>query len=140
MKITINSSEAKTQALVIIGAIDLAARPIQTVEIRAFKKDRSNQQNKYYFGTVLKAISDYTGFSKGDLHELFKSNLLPSKMIMLGDKNVSVTQSTTELTTVEFEQYISEIMQFASESLSLYIPSPNEVLNVPVRKSKSLSQ
>lgn len=135
MKITINSSEAKTQALSLISAIDLAARPIQTVEIRAFKKDRSSQQNKYYWGTVLKVISDYTGYSGSDLHELFKLNLLPSKVIELGDKRVSVTPSTTDLTTIEFEQYIAEIMQFAADSLSLYIPSPNEVFNVPARKS-----
>jgi hypothetical protein len=58
MKITINSSEAKAQVLSLIGAIDLAARPIQTVEVQAFKKDRSSQQNRYYHGVVLKTISD----------------------------------------------------------------------------------
>jgi hypothetical protein len=135
MKITINSSEAKAEALAVISAIDLTARPIQSVSITAFKKDRSSQQNRYYWGTVLKIISDYTGYSQNDLHDLFKSTFLPSKMIVIGGKNKSITTSTAELTTVEFEQYISDVMQYAIESLSLYIPSPNEVLkNVSIAK------
>jgi hypothetical protein len=140
MKFVINSSEAKSQSLAQISAIDLAARPIQTVEIRAFKKDRTSKQNRYYHGVVLKTISDYTGYSQGELHELFKSNLLPSKVIVIADKQVEYTQSTTELTTAQFERYISEIVQFASDSLSLYIPDPNEDINVPTRKNKNLSQ
>lgn len=126
MKYTLNCTDAKQSALRHIETIDISVIPIQTVTIANFRKGRTNRQNAYYFGVVLKAISDYTGYSVNELHELFKSNLLPSKVITIGDKNVSITPSTTELSVVDFNDYIEQIAQFAADTLGIYVPHPNE--------------
>jgi hypothetical protein len=126
MKFILNNPHAKQAAITHIQNLDLAARPIQTIEIKAFRKDRSGQQNKYYHGVVIKTISDYTGYHPSEVHALFKENLLPSKVVILGDKQVKITPSTTELSTLEMNAYIEQIAQFASESLGIFIPPPTE--------------
>lgn len=127
MKITINSNEAKAQALGVIGAIDLAARPVKTVEIKAFRKDRTSAQNKYYWKVVIGTIESYTGYSSSELHETFKRQLLPTKIITIGNINKEVASSTADLTTSEFEAYLDQIKQFAASNIGLFIPDANQV-------------
>ena len=127
MKYTINSSEAKSFCLAHIEGIDLAARPVQVVEIKAFRKDRSSQQNRYYHGVVLKMLSDFTGYRAVDLHEVFKRQLLPTKIVTIGNINKEIAASTADLTTLEFEDFLEQIKQFSATNIGLYIPDANEV-------------
>ena len=96
------------------------------VIVRLPKKIRSDPQRKYYFGVVVPILSEYTGFTKEEMHlelkRLFLSEEVKGKKVTL-----LKTRSTTELTTVEFMGYIAEIQQWASESFDLYIPDPDEV-------------
>lgn len=91
---------------------------------------RSNPQNRYYFGVVLPVISDYTGYSIEEIHDLLKQKFLLEDYILHlkeGQEEIRIPKSTTKLTTVEFEAYLSEIREWASKDLSVYVPLPNEV-------------
>lgn len=92
-------------------------------------KMRSLPENRYYFGVVLKILSDELGYSVNEVHELTKQMFL-SEVIFLktkeGVKEIHIPKSTTNLKTVEFEEYLSSIRQWASMELGIYIPTPNE--------------
>lgn len=94
------------------------------------KKERSNNQNRYYFGVIVDILSDHTGFTRDEVHEILKSKFLRRTMWIpkkTGIMEMSViSYSTTELTTVQFEKYLSEIREWASLELGINLPEPNE--------------
>lgn len=95
------------------------------VDIEKWFEKRSNQQNRYYWGVVLKMISDETGHHPDELHEAFIKKFLNHKVI-LGEV---VSERSSSLTTIEFEEYMAKIRTFASqpdEGLKMFIPLPNE--------------
>lgn len=79
------------------------------------KRDlRSVDQNAYYFGVVIRMISETTGFSEEETHEELK-------------KRFNGGKSTTGMKTQEFEGYLAEIKRWAAEFLDLPIPDPHMV-------------
>jgi len=106
----------------------LDAQEVQiTLEKRKKYVQRSNNQNRYYWGVVISILSAETGYSSTEMHEVLKYEFL-GRMIKLSEKIQSVTfSSTADLTTSEFEDYLSRVRTWASIKLSIYIPEPNEV-------------
>lgn len=99
---------------------------LQIIEIlKPPRKPRSLKENAYYWGVVIQMISDETGFTPEEAHEAMKWLFLKKQI----GKIVSV-RSTATLNTLEFENYVENIKRFASLELNLYIPNPNEILNV----------
>ncbi len=92
---------------------------------RAYRKDRSVNQNKYYWGCVVKEISDYTGFDTGEVHEIIKSKFLKSFKEYKGHV-LEYTKSTTDLTTTSFDDLMIQIRTWASQELGIFINLPNE--------------
>jgi hypothetical protein len=89
--------------------------------IRSPRKKRSNDQNEYYWGVVLKLIADQTGHTDEEVHEHLKWRFLRKH------GRLETVKSTTKLSTIEFEEYLSKVRQFASGELNIYVPLPNEV-------------
>lgn len=92
-------------------------------------KMRSLPENRYYFGVVVKVLSDHLGYTLNEIHDILKNMFLSEVRYVdtkKGIKEIRVPKSTTELTTISFEQYLSDIRQWASVELSCYIPVPNE--------------
>jgi hypothetical protein len=87
------------------------------------KPPRSNQENRYYWGVVLKLVSQTTGYTPEEIHELMRYMFLPKKEVM----GQEIIGSTTELKTNEFEDYLTRIRGWAQEKLNIRIPLPNEV-------------
>lgn len=110
---------------------------VQTLEgkdvslvLQEWKNDRSDNQNRYYWGICIKIISEFTGYSDEEVHELLKSLFLKKKIDVKTSKGVTerhtVVGSTAKLNTAEFEEYLAKIRQWGSEELNCYIPEPNE--------------
>lgn len=101
------------------------------VIVRPFRKDRSDNQNRYYHGVVVNLISDHLGYSADETHEVLKSLFLSHQKIYKGNKSnympVSITKSTATLKTTEFEDYLKKIREWAYVEFGLTIPLPNEV-------------
>ena len=93
-----------------------------SVTVVTYKKSRSKPQNSYYFGVVVALMAEEMGDTVASVHEALKVKFLYD---LTGD--MPKVRSTTDLTTVEFEKYISDARQLASEFLNIYIPEPNEV-------------
>lgn len=122
-----------------------------TITVKRFHRPRSNQQNKYYWGVVLEIISEYTGYSPEEVHEMMRAKFLShvlkmkikrrakaAKELHAKRKNkkpipkaiwIRVSKSTTDLTTVQFEKYLEKIKRFAATKLDgLYIPDPEKAM------------
>lgn len=95
--------------------------PVQII-IKKYRRNRTDPQNKYYFGVVVPILMDYTGYTKDEMHEALKWKFLkiekPGMPPTVG--------STKKLNTKEFEEYLENIKRWAAVDLSLYIPDPNE--------------
>lgn len=88
------------------------------------RNTRSSQQNNYYFGVVVALSMEDTGYSKNEMHQIFGDEFLKY------EKNGrEFIRSTTDLNTKEFEEYLEQCRQYASEKFSCYIPLPNEPHN-----------
>lgn len=92
--------------------------------VKKQRKQRSNPQNRYMWGCVYKLVSDYTGYTTEEIHDLFKR-----KFLAYEKKGRWFAKSTSSLTTIEFETYLEEIKRFSAINMSLYIPDPNEPEN-----------
>lgn len=100
-----------------------------TIEKRYNK--RSNNQNRYLWGCCYPLIQQ--GFLDGGnkvgieaVHEFLKGRFLNHEISNINTGEVfTMTKSTTELTTAQMMDYVSEIQQFAAEYLNVVIPDPN---------------
>ena len=89
---------------------------------------RTNQQSRYLFGVVYELISEATGYTKEEVHEMMKSILLKDHKEVAG-KRYTVIRSTHDLTTVEMGEYIENVKRFASTELQLNIPEASKISN-----------
>ena len=105
---------------------------------RKKKKTRSSEQNRYYWGVVVRMVCE--GFqalgnpvnpdNNEDIeltHEYLKRRFL--QPIQVADVNGEVHElgyTTTNLTTSQMMDYIAQVQQFAAEFLNTVIPDPGE--------------
>lgn len=98
------------------------------VEVRKYRRSRTIQQNKFYFGVVLPILADHTGYSADEMHDALKLKFLLDRE---RNDELPTVKSTTSLTTQEFIEYIEAIRLLAAE-MGVYIPEPNEQLQEAV--------
>lgn len=87
---------------------------------------RSSQQNRYYWGVVLKVISEVTGHTQEELHEVFKRMFLPRRIVKFKDKEYPLPGTTTETDSAEFTEFIERVRAEAG-TLGISIPNPDQV-------------
>ena len=87
---------------------------------------RSLQQNKYYWSVIIPIMAGHLGYSKVEMHELFKIQFLPRHQIEVDGKQFSYSESTRNLNTKQFAEYIDEIIALA-QSMDVYIPEAGEI-------------
>ena len=82
-------------------------------------RQRSTQQNRYYHGVIVPVyrkvfISLGHTVSNKEVHSWIKQRFQ--------------VESTTKLTTIEWEEFIIKLQAYASNILGVQIPDPNEVI------------
>jgi hypothetical protein len=97
-----------------------------TISVSKKRNPRSSNQNRYYFGIVLRQLSDETGNTVDEMHEIMKQKFLLIEKCVFNDEIYEITQSTTKLNTAEMEVYLEKIRRFASMELNIVILLPNE--------------
>lgn len=92
------------------------------INIEKAKQIRSLQQNKYYWGVVVKILSQHTGYTSDETHQEL------ARMFLKYENNGKLfVRSTTKLNTAEFEKFTEECRQWAASEMSVHIPLPNEI-------------
>uniref|UniRef100_A0A6H1ZUY3 Uncharacterized protein n=1 Tax=viral metagenome TaxID=1070528 RepID=A0A6H1ZUY3_9ZZZZ len=95
------------------------------VIVRKKRKQRSLQQNRYYHGVIIKILADHCGYSPEEMHEALKEKFLGTQE---RDKHGLIKmKSTAVLSKDEFIQYTNEVIRWAAENLTVYIPDPHLV-------------
>lgn len=112
-----------------------------TVYLLDQKPNRSLQQNRYYWGVIIKTLQEHTGIDSEDLHEFVKYRFNPMSITAKmkqndfwgklfnkkGESELQLGSSTKGLSTEEFMQMVEKIRLWAIEELDFYIPLPQEV-------------
>lgn len=98
-------------------------------------KRRSNPQNAYYWGVIIPMVQEAMNsfgndFDAEEVHEFLKKEFNWEEKNVGEGYFIKVPRSTTRLTTVEFSIYKERIQEFASSVLGIYIPDPNEALEI----------
>jgi hypothetical protein len=72
---------------------------------------------------MLSECEAFGGYTKDEIHDALRKEFL-SKI----DPATGLTKikSTTDLSTIEFNEYYAAIQRWASEFLNIYLPDPNE--------------
>jgi hypothetical protein len=96
------------------------------VTVDKVKHPRSNQQNRYYHGVVVKLIAKHTGYPVEDVHQALKTMFL-TKDIWFNKRGLTITGSSAALDTVAFVEYTEKCRVWANEFLGLNVPLPGEV-------------
>ena len=101
------------------------------------KNNRTNQQNKYWWSGVVPLVRQGlkdAGYNEvktnEDAHEVLKALFL-KKHISNGDGvALEMSGSTTELSTIEFNELIANVQQWAAEFLNVIVPDPNTQVSI----------
>lgn len=99
------------------------------VAVKRRRATRSQQQNAYYWGVVVELISEHTGYSPDEVHDLLKALFIP-KRLAVQDGNgeihgeIVIGGSTRQMNKVEFGEYMETIRRWAAETLDVVIPDP----------------
>lgn len=96
------------------------------VTVCAFKKTRSNQQNRALWGVAYKVLSDATGNEPEDLHEYFLGEWGGWDTIkVLGQKRRVPIRRSSKLSTLEFSDFYAFIQRRSAETVGVYVPDPD---------------
>lgn len=85
---------------------------------------RSINQNRYYWGQVIRYYCEETGYTPYEGHVVLGNKFLPTVWPI----NEDGFWSTAKLSTVEFEDYLQAIRDYCLDKLSLTIPEPNQAI------------
>ncbi len=101
-----------------------------TLTIERKHAHRSLAQNAWYWGVVVHAISEHTGYTPEETHAALKTLFLPKQLALVNGNGEVINElviggSTTKLDRVAFGQYVEAIRIWAMETFDLDIPSPS---------------
>ena len=106
--------------------INLLTNGEYIVTINRIKSHRTIPQNKLY-RLWLKLIAEETGHTEDELHAYFKANFLEKQYKVVFNEQVEIEASTTRLSTKEFTTFLDKIYLFASETLGMILPKPDDI-------------
>ena len=83
---------------------------------------RSDPQNRYYWGMVIKILREHFGYTKNGMHDAIGIEL----RIEHHDNGPPTIESTANMDTKRFEEYLEEVRLWAYHKYQVSIPLPNE--------------
>lgn len=100
------------------------------VTIERARASRSHLQNRYYWGVVVDLLSEHTGHTPDEIHDLLKAKFLPKKLaVQDGNGEIRgeyvIGGSTAALDKVAFGEYVEAIRHWAAIELDVLIPDPD---------------
>jgi len=113
---------------------------VWSVEIKEYKKNRSQEQNAYYWGAVLPTIQAYIRDSRGenystdDIHEWYRDEFLPKRTIVIKGVTKVTRPSTAKLNTKKFADYLELVMHHCAENGIVIPPAQERVCNEEASK------
>lgn len=107
------------------------------ITIKRKYKRRSIPENKYYFGVVIQIWKDLIyeewgeTWSSEQTHEFLKSHCNFKEIVNQNTGEIiKIPLSTSDLKTIEFEEYLEKCRRLAFDFFNVQIPLPNEQLEI----------
>lgn len=91
------------------------------ITISKWTHKRSHPQNNYYWGVVVKILRDHLGYNEEEMHDALRMKFLKQE-----EGLIDTVKSTTDLSSAEFEEYLTNVKKWAYEFFNLIIPEPNQ--------------
>jgi hypothetical protein len=104
-------------------ALSKDALPYEIVA-KPYRRNRRIEQNDFYW-TLLTHISQETGYTKDDLHDMMRYKFLGMQQKEVAGVNIEYLPSTTKLKVGEMADYLTQIEQWASQ-LGIWLPAREE--------------
>lgn len=102
----------------------LSGKPLEViVRKKRTRRLRTDPENRYYWAVIVTILSDLWGYTKNETHEIL---LARHSKIPGGPGRPDKIKRTSDMTTVEAEEYYENIRRWAADEFSQYIPLPNE--------------
>lgn len=109
-----------------------------SVKIKQKQKDRSLKQNAYYFSICVPMVREglyelgYRNIKTNDQAHSIVKNLFLKRSHVIEETGLTIEEipSTADLSTMQFNEYIENIIQWGAEYLGIQIPYPNEKLEL----------
>jgi hypothetical protein len=96
---------------------------LYVVNIEKEKGKRSLGFNAYLWGVVYKLISEHTGHTAQELHEIYTRMFIPPKFITYKGKEIKVPSGTSGMDTATFWTYVDRVIAEGA-SMGVVIPPP----------------
>jgi len=96
------------------------------IVVLPYRKMKSNQQNKYYWGVVVARMAEFWGCTSKEAHEAISSEHLKYQ-VKPGMPYIIKSTALHEWSTSEWEDYTEFLRQWAVMEFGVYIEAPNEV-------------
>ena len=134
---SIANGKIKRNKNIVIDAFKSFEGKELTLILKPFRKQRSNSQNRYYWGLVIpiwqKILKDEWGdfYSKEETHEFLKYNCnYIEKVVEETGEIIRLSKSTKENSTTEQEELHTQARNLAFEMFNITIPLPNEQIEI----------
>lgn len=95
------------------------------ISVKEFRRTRSSQSNRYYWGVVVPIIAEHLGYTSDEMHEALKYKFLRLEAECAAT-DLPKIRSTATLDVKEFGTYLENVITWAGSEFGLNIPSPNE--------------
>jgi hypothetical protein len=94
--------------------------------ITKHRRKRSTNQNSFWWGVVVPMFAEACGYASHE-HEAVHDELVRVLAGLKPDANptLQIRKSTTDMSTVEFNELIEQAQIFGAEKLGLVIPDPD---------------
>jgi len=90
-----------------------------------YRKTKSRQAEKYYWGGVLPPIMEYTGHTAEELHEIFKRKFIIPKIVKWRGVHIKLVGSTKDMFRDEQSEFITKVIREAAD-MGIHILTPQE--------------
>ena len=107
------------------------------IKIEKFKKKRSTQQNRFYYGVIIPIVQNCLKeaghiMTSESTHDLIKLKFLKETLFVneTTGEVIERIKSTTELSTSQFMDLLEKINNFTFEYFGVSLPSPNDDLTL----------
>lgn len=85
------------------------------VDIREYRKRRSDGSNRRYWAAVVTPIANHIGYEPEECHEILKYKFLGMETVEINGKEVQKLRSTRKLNTQQFADYMVQCEAWGAE-------------------------
>ncbi len=119
-----------TRDVVLASIANLNIEKQWDITIEPHRERRSLSQNSLmwmWINEVAEYVHEATGQGSDEIHEFFKGQFLPRRVIEIGGVVENAPGSTKNLTKAEMSTYMDKIYAWATSEMGLLLPVPEDV-------------